>query len=83
MPTSPVPSSGVAAEGLVLVPSDSGEFVGMERGKAVAELLVSSEETVVVVPSPDMASEACREPVGELGDGREDNIGVRDKGKGQ
>jgi hypothetical protein len=65
-----------------LVLSDSGEFVGMERGKVVAEesrLLVGSE-TVVVVPSPDMASEACREPVGKLSDGREDNIGVRDKG---
>ena len=58
----------------------------MERGKAVAResrVLVGSEVTVVVVPSPDMASEACREPVGELGDGREDKKGVRDKRKGQ
>ena len=66
--------------------SDSGEFVGRKRGKVVAgesRLLVSSEEKAVVVPSPDMASEACRGPVGEFGDGREDNKGVRDKEKGQ
>lgn len=58
----------------------------MERGKAVAEellLLAGADEITVVVPSPDMASEACREPVGELSDGREDNKSVRDKGKGQ
>lgn len=69
-----------------MVPSDSGKFVGTERGKAVAKesrLLAGSKETVVVVPSPDMASEACRKPVGVLGDGCEDNIGVRDRGKGQ
>ena len=56
----------------VSIPSDSGKFVGMERGKAVAKkswLLADSEGAVVAVPSPDMVSEPRREPVGVLDDG--------------
>ena len=55
-------------------PSDSGKFIGMERGKAVAKgrSLAGSAKAVVEVTSPDMASEACREPVGGLGEKRRD-----------
>ena len=44
----------------------------MGRGKAVVR--VPRSLAVVEVPSPDMVSGACREPVGGLGDEREDYI---------
>ena len=63
---------------MVSILPDSSKFVGAERGKAVVKkpwLLAGSEEAAVVVPSPGMASEHCREPAGVLGDGRKGNIG--------
>jgi len=88
VPTSSVPSSCVAAEEPAPISPDSDEVVGTERGKVVVAglwFLVGSEDVVVVVPSPDMAPEPCRKPVGVLGDGRKGKViyGVRDKGRGQ
>ena len=78
VPTSSIPSSGVAAEGLVSTSSDFGKFVEVGRGRAAAmdSRSQAGSEEAAVDPSPDMASEASREPVGGLGDGRKDYTGA-------